>query len=505
MSLPYQGGYPMNVPATTTREAEQDAGPLPFLERPEQEWVPLAELPSRMTTSGPRSHERLDPYWAGMWAPGTQAQWVSLAAARTQADHGLTRLPKTWNLSEDVSWERIRKPARWRAATSAMGYLSAWRAMTSEQLAAFTGVPSFATSTSQMLRLMFSLDLIDIGVFPAPFLPDVARRRAEMIRPRVEAFVKKMSKEMTYAEYLSVTGGRAWRVGRQADRHNVLGAELALRVAEYTSVATVLGETYGRMDMLLGTGLGAEAIRSTASADLVLVRQDGMRVAVEMTGSATPTLREKIDRWVKELAKKSLPACGLTVLFVIAPHPTEGTWTRKETERHVRRLIRESITSFAPSAREQVASRLGVVGWAEWFPAAGFAHPDLLDLTCWRLENTRGESWRKMSLLDPASYPFQPYGPDGTAPYQTVLGNAPMLAAPPAWLRIHSGRPVFDAREVSRALVGAPPCPIPVPSDRRREHLYDAGVPRGSGARVQPNPRLVGATTAPAPLDPTSR
>ena len=55
---------------------------------------------------------------------------------------------------------------------------------------------------------------------------------------------------MSFAEWQALTAGVGWTRGPQHDRHNILSAELGLRVAEYLDVGAVLGESTSRLDLL---------------------------------------------------------------------------------------------------------------------------------------------------------------------------------------------------------------------------------------------------------------
>ncbi len=68
----------------------------------------------------------------------------------------------------------------------------------------------------------------------------------------------------------------------QHSRHNALTVELALRLAEYAQVGTVLGERVGTIDLLAGPGISRDIYDADGrSADAVIVRPDGLRIAIE--------------------------------------------------------------------------------------------------------------------------------------------------------------------------------------------------------------------------------
>ena len=102
----------------------------------------------------------------------------------------------------------------------------------------------------------------------------------------------------------------------------MLMAELALRVAQICDVGGVAGERVASVPVLafdsVGMGRPSWCARSSSCADAVLVRRDGVRVAVELTASATPNLDAKTARWARTLASSPFDRSGLVVVFVEA-------------------------------------------------------------------------------------------------------------------------------------------------------------------------------------------
>ena len=89
--------------------------------------------------------------------------------------------------------------------------------------------------------------------------------------------------------------------GGQCDRHNVLRADLALRAAEHLPFSGILDEKLAAVDPLAGSGIGKSAPNAdNRRADGVIIRPDGMRIALEIAATAS--------RWFKQQELLSLLA-----------------------------------------------------------------------------------------------------------------------------------------------------------------------------------------------------
>ena len=63
-----------------------------------------------------------------------------------------------------------------------------------------------------------------------------------MYRPaHTKVFDTVLSPRLTFPEWVAVTGGQPWSSASQFDRHNLLAAELGLRLLEYADVGDRAG------------------------------------------------------------------------------------------------------------------------------------------------------------------------------------------------------------------------------------------------------------------------
>lgn len=446
----------------------------------------LADLPSVGVDPRLRAAARLDPFWDGLWASGSQASWLNVTLARRQEAAGLGRLPASLAMDSEEAWDRFLGLPGWRRKLELVGLLYAWRTMTAEQLAAFMACPSVA-SRGALIDSGFAAGLFDVGVFVNGLVTTQGNNRARLVRlARSKVFVERLEPLLTFPERLFVTGGRPFTTGRQHDRHNLLMAELALRVAELCEVETVLGEAYATSDLLLGEGLGRESlVMQTRAADGVLVRPDGLRVVVEMTASITPTFEEKVSRWAQMMHESPLAASGLTVLFVGAPPPDRGYSTaefRVEMQKKVKRVLRR----FPGVPGLRVADRMSVAMWSDWFPGAGLVDESFFTLGAFRTEGLKDSGWDPVGVLDVFDTPFEADDPGWMS---AVVDNSALVASAPTWLRVGKNPPPVHRLALLEELVDE--VPVPFPKDARAARSYGSGSFQGPGGRARVPERLL--------------
>ncbi len=395
--------------------------------------IAFADLTSHGVHPKVGAANRLDPYWDGLWASGALASWVSAESAARQERAGLARVPAPLAMDPQEAWEKFVGGYGWRRKLEVLGVLGSWRTLSAEQLAAFVGAPSIA-GRSRLMDAAFACGLVDHGIFTSGLVRTHLSSRAKLFRPSgTDVFAKRVAPMLTYPELTLVTGGRKFKTGGQYDRHNLLTSELALRVAEFCDVGTVLGETYSTVDLLLGSGIGKPPIvKRNQSADATIVRADGMRVAVEITASVA-SLKEKVHRWAERMSTDSFARTGLNILFVGAP-PPDRPHGRSQDEflRILRKTIRRVLAEYPGVPGANLADRFWVAMWEDWFPAPGMVTESFLTLRAHRLSPGARAPWREAGILDEFEVPFEPHDP---AAMTAVLSGAATVASPPVWLR----------------------------------------------------------------------
>lgn len=382
---------------------------------------------------------RTDPYWGGMWSQGALAAWVSAALARRQSRAGLD-LPVPWKVEEDRARDIVVDPRRRDEVILALGALDQWRTATNEQLAALTGrrvlSSKFTTreNSSATVSALFTLGLLDWGV-PVSGLYSLHRSPSGLMfyRPSgSRAYDRLVAPTLTWSEDLALTGGLPFSASHQADRHNIIAVELALRAAELCELGTAVGEKLSMTDELAYRGLGrTPRTPSAAGPDLVLVRSDGVRIAVEMTATVNTDFANKVDRWARVLEDSPWDTSGLMVLFVnVAPRDRSASRTESDIDSQLRRWVRAATKAHPGSARDRVASKMAVATWTDWFPSLGTYDDSFTLLHARRPTGASGSTWEGVDLLDV----FDVATPQNTDVLSSVIKNSWCLAGTPDML-----------------------------------------------------------------------
>ncbi len=428
-------------------------------------------------------HHRADPYWDELWAPGSTALWSTGHAVRQRQRRGQTR-KKARRLMDEAEAVRILTANRARTERhSTWGVLQSWRTVTAEQLAALAGSHFVLDPDYSQISASFALDLVDIGVLAnyADGVPGLGRQT--LYRPASsDVFDKLIEPTLTGPEWLSVTAGQPWSAGGQYDRHNVLATELALRAAEYLSLGAIMGEQLSSVDLLAGSGIGKKLPRpDNRRADGTLIREDGMRIAVELTATASPSFESKVRRWAELISARPLETSGLTVVFVAAPHPDRTRGRSADPRTAIYKKLAQVLRDFPGRGQDSPAARIGIAHWEEWFPDRHLMSENFLNLRAdFALNDTTGpDRWTPRNLLDTEAYPFTPWHTfDATA----VLENAKLLAATPHWMRKGDHTHLIGSA-VQRAGIDVPH-PAPVKPHLSKGRPLGEGVGRGGDARL---------------------
>lgn len=369
---------------------------------------PISSIPTNMAGHPHRSSKRLDPYWDGVWQHGSVAQWVSREHLERMERAGLAgKRPKHLATDPDVALGRLTQ--QWEAKLDLLGVLSSWRTVTAEQFAAFTDRHLSDSHVTRALGDMFALDLIDTGSLWTPGLPGDAAVRARMLRPSAShAFDQLIRPRMTYSEWVSVAAGEKFLTGGQYDRHNVLTAELVLRIAEHLPVATALGERQSLMRDIAYTAAGEQPppqlVNSQKAGDAVIVRGDGLRIVVEVTASWGKLAEQKAFMWAEAMERRPLDDSGFVVVFVVADRTNAGKGSRRSLDSVVRKGISRA-TRFRPgTVHNRTANRMLVVDWRDWFPSRHEVSDDFLFLSAQRPSGPAG-AWENVSLFDGSTIP----------------------------------------------------------------------------------------------------
>ena len=429
-----------------------------------------SEATSR-ASEGLATHDRHDPYWDRLWAPGSTPVWFTEAIARELSATRAVRINRRLLTEKDNALRLLRSNRGRAQRLAAWGVIDSWRTVSAQQLAAFTGSTLFLDPNYSASAASFALGLIDQGTYSHP-LTGFNLNRLTVYRPsNTDVFEQHVAPTLTWPEWATVTGGLPWSSAGRPGRQNILAAELGLRAAEHLPIGAVLGEKFSTPDLLAGTGLGKAAIPGDRRpADGTLIRQDGLRIAYELVTTASDSFEQKVRRWARLIIQRPLETSGLTVLLIAAPHPDRPRHTAADPAHEIKRRLKRVLQEFPGIGQDCPAARIGYAHWEDWFPERHLLSEEFLTLTAsFYAVNRSSESdrWVQRDLL--GDYPFTPWRTfDATA----VIDNAPLLSATPHWLRTGD----------HTALIGSP-------MDRARELVPRRAPSKGlkaSGRLVQP-------------------
>jgi hypothetical protein len=448
----------------------------------------LAALSSNTPTHPQRSSTRLDPYWDGVWQHGSVAQWASREHLERMEAAGISaRRPKWLSHTRDEALARIDE--NWQMKLDLLGVLASWRTVTAEQFAAFSGRRMPDKRMERALGDMFALDLIDTGALWTPGVSGAAASRARMLRPSASnAFDQIIKPRMTFAEWVSVTSGEKFLTGGQYDRHNILTAELVLRIAEHLQVATALGERQALMaDVAFRSG-GAEVpphlVNSQKAGDAVIVRADGLRIVVEVTASWSKGAERKAQMWADAMQRRPMSEAGFVVVFVIADRTNAGRGSRRSLDSEVRKSVASTVRFQPGTIHNRTANRMFVVDWRDWFPARHEVSDDFLFLAAQRPSGPNG-AWQSVSLFDANALP----APTDTRALTAVAHYASGLRLVPHQLRRNRQAPNLSDRSLAR--LGFASIPQRLLHPRTGAPLHDATRASGAAGEAQVPERLV--------------
>ena len=442
------------------------------------------------------AENRLDPFHSGFWTKSSaQAVWVAHPQVMRQVKQGLAYLEAPWQMSEEEALDVLTRPRYRNQVVGVLGALMQWRTCTGQQLAAICGVDALASqfrtksARSRVLTALWTLDLIEYGRVVSGAWVTQPRHAPLLYRPAsVKAFEKIVAPLLTRAELTAVTGGSQYSSFHQFDRHNVLSTELALRFCEFCEAGTVVGEALSTFDHLsFGRWTRLHELENKSvpanMADLVLVRADGLRVAVELTASGTtPGLKAKIFSWARLLQHAPFEDTGLVVLFLEAAPPFSRSISAKKLGVDLRTMISKAINRFPGTRQDLTSDRMFVTSWTSLFPTSSEPSPNFALLKSDKALGTHPQTWCETNLMDIFDLPL-PVGVNPQLP--RVVANSLSLAGTPALIgRAHPTFRGVDSTSGSLQALGGLPQGMQVVSSRPGKH--PARNPQtGNGAVTQ--------------------
>jgi hypothetical protein len=280
---------------------------------------------------------------------------VSYAEACRVAKRNGLRLPAAYARPSSVTpLDLLRSPRR-AAVLDLLAVLVSYGAVTNNQAAAFTGEVAYADPRSRLVADLFRSGLLAVSPAHREVGIGSVGQGAAIYKLSARSSVRELRDFLTYAEWLALTGARPLPTTSVNVRHDVLAAELALRAVALRRVGTALGPLFSTTADLVPPG--PLAARVAGGPDLTLVRDDGLRIAVELTATIGRAFDQKVKRWAELLSTHSFEHTGLAVVFLTAPS-LESLHDRGD---HVRRDVlgpwsaRLAAPPVAPETAQPIA------------------------------------------------------------------------------------------------------------------------------------------------------
>lgn len=437
--------------------------------------------PTRLAGNRQAAHSP-DPYYQTFADVGPYANATAHHHALERSAEGHALMPMAYRRAATEFDPAAQSPRRLTTALRLIGALASFRALTNNQAATIAGDEALADPRSGIVSDLFASGLIDIA---SPYLgagPGGLRGGTVTYQLGDLKVVRRLLQNLTTAEVLAVTGGRPLPIDAVHLRHDVLAAELALRVAMHLPCGTVLGPHFSTFaDLTAGCRYPS---RASGGPDLVLVREDGLRVAVEITASIGERFRAKVARWSRILVEAPLGSSGLVVVFLVAPAPASLRRHGDRVRRTTYGAVAEAVRLFPGSLRDPVAARMGVATWREWFPHPGEASERFDRMRVDRPGLSRGE-WEPCDLWDPTKRPLTAASPDAL---RAIIKNSSLLVQTPPQIR-ERHQPARTSAALIRQATGDLRDVAPLREPRRSRPV---GLARGAAGDPCLPPRLIG-------------
>jgi len=348
--------------------------------------------------------DRLDPYYDGIWTTDPHGlTWASASLLRARQEAGLiTGSLGLYGTPKHAARARMtRTGTPWDVETKVayLGALQSYRTLTGEQLTAITGIDVNSKTGRRTLSDLFALDAIRIGS-PVTIGTPARTDHGALVYQLHNAYAlrKEVGQYLTAEQQEQILGHRDWQAG-VADRHDMLSAELLLRLAQPSrgnTIWTVLAERQSHIfDIAINRfGLHHPPRLTDRAADATLVLNNGSTVFVELTASRTPGLAAKLESYARMLANFTARENGAILLVLVAPDPFHGDITAD-----IERAVIDAVRKHPGSPTNVVADRMLIAEWPDWFPERHHASNDFLNLRARRINpRTRAMLWETAEL-----------------------------------------------------------------------------------------------------------
>lgn len=404
----------------------------------------MGKLPSACPDPQLRGSNRRDPYYTAQFSTTAHAIWLESEIAKLQETSGTRPVPAWLRATHDrdnFSWTEQREMRR--QMLPVVGAIHAWRTLSCDQLASFTGQPNLRSGRSPRVSQLWANGIIDVGAAPTGTGVPLGEPHGMLYRPAARQGADqyaKLGSSLTLPESIAVTAGSAFSSAHSADRHAVLCAETSLRVAEFLPVQAVLGDALNSIGNLLTHSRSPAKSGSQLCPDAVWI-VNGLRICVELTATASQSLTKKANLWAQLMENHTLDDTGIVVLFLtVDRQDLDGRTSLNPVLTQTKRALSKAVRDHPGGFQRWTGSRVFVADYRAFFPATAAVSSDFLDLMADRFTGDPEQPWQPVSLLDPETAEFTPTG--GWDPL-AVVRNSTALFQTPYWLRTRTDQPAF--------------------------------------------------------------
>lgn len=320
---------------------------------------------------------------------------------------------------------------------SLIAALFQWHQLTTEQLVCHLGIHPGAIT--RYATGLFKAGVLERAPLQRPDL--IVGKSLNVYQLRYGKPLQQWLDNLDASEALAVTSGLTLQKPSSSVRHNLLVAELALRLFEVDDTFNfIVGERNAKASSLLAHASADDAL----CGDALVLAPNGLRVVIEMTQRQLQgDVERKMRRWARYLAQAPPESSATVVLFVnaAADHAKGATSLRNA---HANVLTAEGLREHPgrPATAQHVENArrsLLIANWRDWFPQPGVMHPDLPALTAGAFRGNN--QWERVELLF-TERPRHRYLPDPDAhpAAEDTLLMANSLYSTPVWASTNSRR-----------------------------------------------------------------
>lgn len=326
----------------------------------------------------------------------------------------------------EMSKEDLDKFVSSKPMKRIVGALHGWHQLNAKQLCAFTGIHS--RNLTRYTNPLFKAGILERGRY---VMPNRNENRNQLWKLHYGKNYKRFVKALDLQDYWNITFGVSSKGSLPHERHNVTAAEIALRWHETANVDLYQGVSPERLNdpKIMVSGFDS---RFKQKSDLCVVRDDGLRIMLEITNSSNYMhLRSKMQNWVRTLAERPYSQMGMHVIFVNTSPYNFDELSRTLRKIHALELTPEK-TKLDADTNKRAAARISVASYRNWFPSRWNVSNDFRKLTSIRRigDSADSEDWTEVDLFGKNAIKFSPA--EGVL-WDAPSVNLPNLLSTPSW------------------------------------------------------------------------